>query len=383
MKVDMSKLVVNQKGEVEITVDDVEDFWTLANVIRVGDKIKSQIRRKVNKVSSTGKTDSRVILTNGVVRITEINYQAGVNEMHLRGTLTHDLGDAKAGTFQRILIEPSRPFILKKSCWDKFTYDELKEASDPTLTANIAAVIMKSGLASICVVGRNTTVVLSKVSKSIPKIRQHGGSGKSAEAKTKFFQLTADALIKVPRLQEMKCIIVASPGFLQHEFVQYLRNNAVQYNMQAAFQADKFIETSVSNGDANELDQVLIRPEVQNRVSDLRAVQQAKAFEDFLTMMGNDQNMIMFGESNIRNAADQNAVKELLVTDNYIRSLELEPRLSFLAFKDRLEKEGVDVIVFSSRHVSGQQLQDLGAIVAILKYPIVNHEDDADESFDD
>ena len=382
MKVDLSKIVLNQKGEVNITIDDLEDFWTLANIIRIGDKIKSQIRRKVAKISSTGKADQKQILTKATVKITEVDYQPGVDEMQLRGTLCHDIGDVKKGSFQRILLDMTRPFTLRKKCWDKFTIEELREASDPTLTASVAAVMMKSGLASVCVVGRNTTVTIQTVQKSIPKIRQHGGSGKSAEAKQKFFSLTADALKKIPRFQEMKCFIIASPGFLQHEFVQFLRNNAVAYDLQSAFQEDKFIEATVSNGDPRELDEVLLNPDIQHKVSSLKAVQQAKAYEEFLKTMADDQHMIMFGEENIRKAAEDGAVKTLLVTDSYIRNLGIDQRLDFLAFQDNIAAKGVNVIVFSTRHESGTQLHEIGGIVALLRYPIIPPDEELDEEED-
>ena len=63
MKIDgLDKITINGKGQVTINIENIEDFWTLANTIRVGDKIGSQIHRKITRVSSTGKTDSHNII---------------------------------------------------------------------------------------------------------------------------------------------------------------------------------------------------------------------------------------------------------------------------------------------------------------------------------
>ncbi|EAY21180.1 eRF1 domain 3 family protein [Trichomonas vaginalis G3] len=382
MRVDLSNLVVNQTGQVEINIDNLEDFWTLANVIRVGDRLRSQIRRKVTKLTSTGNADKTQKLAIATIEVTEVDYQPGVDEMNIRGRLVHDLFDAKEGSFQRVLLDASRPFTLIKDCWDQFTLDELKEASDPTLTASIAAVIMKSGVASICVVGRSTSVVFSTVTKAIPKIRTHGASDKHSTAKQTFFGLTADALVKVPNIYDMPSIIVASPGFLQHEFVTYLRNNQVNYKFQNIFATNRIIEATISNGDAGELDEVLLKPEVQSRVSVLKAVTAAKAYDEFMSTMGNNQNMVCLGDADVIRLAKEGAVKTFLVTDIYIRTLDLAPRLEFLNLKTDLENSGTEVVVFSSKHSSGLQLQELGGIAAILKYAVEKQEEEFDDDSD-
>ncbi|KAH0803590.1 putative translation factor pelota [Histomonas meleagridis] len=103
MKIDQkafANILATGTGELQITIDNIEDFWTLANVIHVGDCIRSQIRRKVKNISSTGKSEARQVITKAVVKITEIDYQSGVNEMNLRGTLTHEVEDARVGAPQ-------------------------------------------------------------------------------------------------------------------------------------------------------------------------------------------------------------------------------------------------------------------------------------------
>lgn len=380
MKVDMSKISVNSQGFVTIIAEDVDDIGALANIIRVGDRIRSQVRRKVQKISTTGKAESRQIITSALVKITEVEYQPGVNEMNLRGTLKHDLEDAKKGSFQRILIELNRPFDLFKKCWDKFTYNEIKEAADPASNASIAAVIMKAGLANICIVGRHTTINVAKVSKSIPKVRAFGAGNK--EDKIKFYSMTANALISHVQIQTMKAIIIASPGFIHQEFVAYLSKNANKLGITNLFSENKIIETNCSTGFPEDLEQIITQPEIASHVDQLKTVDQVKSMDKFLKRLNKADDTTALGERVIE-LLKQNAVSELYVTDQYIRSLPLQNRLDFLDLKEQAENSDVVVVIFSVQHQSGIQLQELGGIAAILRYAVHAEEDEGfDEEFD-
>ncbi|OHT04076.1 eRF1 domain 3 family protein [Tritrichomonas foetus] len=383
MKVDLSKIQVNQPGAVNINVEDVEDFGALANIIRIGDKIYGQVRRKVQKVSSTGKAESKTIIVRALVKVTEIDYQPGVDEMQLRGILKQDIDDVRAGTFQRIMIGIGRPFDLIKKCWDKFSYQEIQEAGNPISNASVAAVIMQSGLAHICIVGRNTTVIKGKVTKAIPKVKVRGAG--NSEAKQKFYSLTADELIRKVPLDQMKCIIIASPGFIQHEFLTYLRDNASRLNILSSFQQNKFVEATVSSGHPQEIEELLKQPDMQKHVQELQASVQSRAMDNFLKTLNKGDDTTALGEDNVIKCAQDGAVKELYVTDRFIHMLPLEKRQKFLELKDELENADTKVVIFYTRHQSGEQLQQLGGIAAILRYPVKMEEPEFDDDigFDD
>lgn len=387
MKIDISKIQPNQPGTLMINIENVEDFWTLANVIRTGDRLTSQVRRKVVRVLTSGKTRSEVKVLKATIAVTEVQYQSGVDEMQVRGTLTHELEDAKEGSFQRMLLSIGRPFSLYKSCWDKFSYDEMREAGDECSGAEVAAVVMQSGLASICIIGRNSTVVTSTVSKAIPKMRVHGSNGKNAESKQKFFDMTAKALVSNVDVHNMRCIIIASPGFLQSEFLSFITSRRTEYGLQNELSRGVFVTGVVPSGHSQELEGLLAQPEMQKHVATLKAAVQANAMQELLKQMNTDMDCVILGENTVKRMDEvRDAIKKLLVTDNYIRGLELKERLEFLEEKERLEKMQVQVIVFSVKHQSGEHLAQLGGIAAILKYAMPEagaEEFDDDVPFDD
>ena len=368
MKVDVSGLTLGQKGSVTIEIEDPEDFFTLTNILAVGDRISGQVRRSVTQNKTGGDADKKTVLVKATIRVTEIEYQGGVDEMRIRGTLTHDLLDGKEGTFQRMMLAVGRPFVLKKSCWDEWSYSQICEAADPEAGATVAAVLMQSGLANVCVVGRNMTTIKATINRSIPKIRQHSDSGKGAEAKRKFYESTAQALVEKVAVDDMRVIIVASPGFWAKEFLAYMRTNQAQLGLQKAFSADKFVLGQVDTAHIQSLDALLQKDDMAKYVNDLKATVQARAWEEFLREMGTNPNKTSNGEANVFACLAEGAVARLLVTDTYIRMLDLDARRHFFELKNQLESGGGEAVIFSTQHASGEALNDFGGIAAFLKY---------------
>jgi protein pelota len=370
MKIEgFDQIVVGAKGNVTISIEAIEDFWTVANLMAIGDKVQAQIRRKLKNVRTSGRSDAETVLVRAWVKLTEIDYQPGVDEMRLRGTLCQDCEDATKGSFQRVMFAIGRPFVLRK-VWDQFYYEQLAEAANPISSASVAAVLMQSGLANLCIIGRNSTVLVKSVQKAIPKMRVHGSSGKSQEAKAKFYEMVASALIERVPVTEMKCIIVASNGFVAKEFLKYLTDHQAQLRLTDAFQASKFVEASVPDAQLSSLEDLLANPELDAQVMELKATVQAKAFAEFEIAMNANYELVAIGAKETLERMKAGVVAKLLVTDAWIRTLERPARIEFLALRDKIVAEGAQAVQFSEKHVSGGRLQEIGGIAAILKFPV-------------
>ncbi|KAF0294408.1 Protein pelota [Amphibalanus amphitrite] len=71
----------------------------------------------------------------------------------------------------------------------------------------------------------------------------------------------------------------------------------------------------------------------------------------------------------------------LFFTDVCIfRSLDLAERKKYVALVDSVKEYNGDVKIFSSLHISGEQLEQLTGIAAILRYPMPEIESDDDPS---
>ena len=85
---------------------------------------------------------------------------------------------------------------------------------------------MHAGLAHLCLITGHMTVIRSKIEKSIP--RKHSGGSGHGKAMKSFFEQMLQAIIRHVRFDVVKCILIASPGFIKVRmcscvFVRFVR----------------------------------------------------------------------------------------------------------------------------------------------------------------
>jgi protein pelota len=380
MKVDLAPIVLNEKATVKITLENLDDFWTAANIIHCGDHLHAVIRRKVTAPSQTGvNTESHIITAKAWISITEVDYQPGVAEMRVRGTLCHEIHDCRKGSFQRVLLVIGHQFELSKMCWDRFSYEELEQAANPIADASVAAILLQSGLSNLCIIGRNSTVIVASVQKSLPKVKAYGSNGRNQEAKQKFYQMTAEAMLDHIPLNDMRCVIVASPGFYASEFIAFLRDRQSQLGIQNDLRANKFVQGTVPDAQPESIDILLSRPDMAGHVRELKAVVQARAMEELEKAMNVNMDTVALGEKEVFDRLKNDNVLKLVVNDQWIREQPFQKRQRFMEFREAL---GDAAVVFSVRHPSGEKLKGYGdGIAAICKYAVPR--DEGDDGFDD
>jgi len=90
-------------------------------------------------------------------------------------------------------------------------------------------------------------------------------------------------------------------------------------------------------------------------------------------------------------AADIGAIATLLISDNLFRSPQAEDRKRYVELVEGVRDGGGKALIFSTMHVSGERLQQLGGLAAILRFPLGEEEEalaaqeddsDSDEDWD-
>jgi len=77
-----------------------------------------------------------------------------------------------------------------------------------------------------------------------------------------------------------------------------------------------------------------------------------------------------YGPDHVRLAADRGAVGALLISDELFRASDPKERKRYVALVEDIQRKGGEVLQFSSMHESGQQLNQLTGIAAILTFPL-------------
>jgi protein pelota len=112
--------------------------------------------------------------------------------------------------------------------------------------AEIAAVVMQEGLANICLVTSSMTIVRAKIEVAIPRKRK--GHAQQHEKVLKldyllaqqifsffviimqglqrFFDSVMQSILRHVNFEVVKCVLIASPGFVRDQFMEYMMQEA-------------------------------------------------------------------------------------------------------------------------------------------------------------
>jgi protein pelota len=92
-------------------------------------------------------------------------------------------------------------------------------------------------------------------------------------------------------------------------------------------------------------------------------------------MLSADPARAFYGPGHVAAAAELGAVQTLLIADSLFRVNDVAKRAKWVALVDGVREAGGEALVFSSMHVSGEQLAQLSGIAAVLRFPLPELED--------
>lgn len=374
MKVVHRDLVPNGPGSVKMIPVDSEDLWFAYNLIATGDWVMARTVRKVLRETAGGRDAERVALKLEI-KVEAIDYDKEGSVLRIRGKNTLENEHVKIGQFHTLELELQRPFVLRKKIWDSLALDVLRQASDPGASADLAVVLMQEGLANILLVGKSMTSTRSRIETSIP--RKHGPAIAGYEsALKKFFENVLQAFLKHVDFNVVRCAVIASPGFTKDQFHRHLMLEAERRQLRPIIEnKSRIILVHTSSGYKHSLREVLDAPNVMSMIKDTKAAQEVRALKDFFNMLSNDPARACYGPKHVEVAHERMAVQTLLITDDLFRNSDVITRQKYVGLVNSVKNSGGTAHIFSSMHVSGEQLAQLTGIAAILRFPLPDLED--------
>ena len=356
-------------GTVMLRPDTSEDLWYAYNLIRNGDLIRCTTLRKVVKETSTGSTTSskkRLMLT---VDVQKVDFDVDVLQVRLSGTVQSENDLVRMGAHHTLTLELNQNFSIEKECWDQIYLDVLEEATHPERQAEIAAVVMQPGLAHVCLVTGALTVTKARIEINIPKKRT--GSSHHDKATTKFYEAIYQAILRHVDFSKVKCVVLGSPGFVKDDFWKYALAESVRRDDRPIIEnKGKFVLCRASSGHKHALEEVFSDPGIMSQMTETKVAREVEVLNKFMRLRQNDPDRAYYGYDHVSKAHEQLAIESLLVTDELFRASDVKTRKKYVNLVEDVRQNGGEVFVFSSMHVSGQQLQQVSGVAAILRYPL-------------
>ncbi len=260
-------------GDITLKPEHAEDMWGAYNLVAVGDRVTSATFRKLQKVSATGTTSNSRVKMTLTVLVTKTDFEPKashlsfsclllirswrqVGKLRVSGQVVSDNQYIKHGAFHTLELEAPRKFTITKDLWDSIALQMVDEACSEKSTADLAAVVMEMGLAHVCLVTKSMSVTKAKIELSVP--RKRPGSTQHEKQRDKFFEYVLQALVQHIDWSVVKAVIVASPGFVKDQFMEYLVAQVGKRDLpQLAENKDRFVKARCSSGHKHSLKEVL------------------------------------------------------------------------------------------------------------------------------
>lgn len=371
----INKVIDKGAGSVTLVAEEAEDMWHAYNLITVGDTLRSTTIRKVTTESATGSTNASKVRTTLTIQVEGIDFDTQACVLRVKGRNVCENQYVKMGAYHTLDLEMNRPFTLSKQEWDSVALERIDMACDPTQNADLAAIVMQEGIAHVCLVTNSMTLVRAKIETTIPRKRK-GLCDQHTKGLHRFYDQIVQAVLRHVNFEVVKCVLVASPGFVKDQFVQYMFAEAIKQDYKILIEnKGKFVLVHSSSGFKHSLKEVLTDPTVLARLADTKASGEVKSLEDFYHMLQNDPDRAFYGIQHCEKAASLMAIETLLVSDELFRSQDLQQRKRYVNLVDSVRDNGGDVKIFSSLHVSGEQLGQLSGVAAILRFPVQDDEE--------
>lgn len=359
-------------GTVVLRCEVPEDLWHLYNMLqeKQGDRLKASTMRKVTTVSSTGSTNSNKKRLNLTVEVYKVEFDPESEEIRASGPNRQENEFVKLGAYHTLTVTLDMTFTIEKLCWDQIFLERLDEASNPERNAEIAAVVMSSnGLAHVCLITSHMTLTKQRIDVNIPKKR--AGSSNHSKAVKKFFDAIYRSVLQYIDFHKIKCVIIASPGYVKDDFWKFFLEEAVRREDRPfILNKSKFILTRASSGHKHALQEVFEDVSIQSKLADTRFSQEVQILNKFMRMIDINPDKAYYGYSHVNQANEEMAIDHMMITDELFRSKDIATRKKYVALVESVRERGGRVYVFSTLHVSGIQLQQVSGIAAILRYPL-------------
>ncbi|MCL2116014.1 MAG: mRNA surveillance protein pelota [Methanobrevibacter sp.] len=344
-----------KKGLMGIIPETLDDLWHLSHIIQKGDKVSSKTTRRIQDTSGDKLRNDRGIKKTFFlgIKVESINFHIFTGKLRIIGSIVSGPEDLiPLGSHHTIEAKINNPLKISKFHWSKWVIKRLKHAVKSSKKLSAIVLVLEDDVAELGLIRQFGIEyygpIIGNISgkRIIDKNRQKTVDG--------FYQSVVNSLLK---FKDVESIVIAGPGFVKNDFFKYLEEKHGEI-------AKKAILESTGAGGRPGIQEVLKKGTVEKLTAENRIAHEMSAIEKILQEIAKSSSKIAYGKNQVVTGANAGAIEKLLVLDKVIRSENLEKVM------DLIENMAGEVMVISSEHEGGKQLESLGGLAAILRYPI-------------
>ncbi len=339
-------------GKIKLAVETLDDLWHLTHLVKPGDMATSSTWRREPEVGDKIRPERpekrRVTLS---IRVESVEFHKHANRLRLLGTIIEGPDMGKHHSFS---LEPGSGLAIIKE-WKPDHLQRIRDAVRASRKPRVLLVALDDSSAELALVRQYGLDGLGTL--SCPRAGKLYAVEREADEK-KFFHKLAEAMKDVISREGVRTAIVAGPGFTKDAFSTFLREKYPEL-------ASMVRSGDVSSGGRAGLYEIVRRGLVEQVSREDRVSREMSLVEQLMTEIAKG-GLATYGKDEIERAASVGAIEQLLVADELLRVNRAEvDELLEVTRKTRAE-----VVIISTEHDGGKQLQSLGGIAALLRFKI-------------
>jgi protein pelota len=344
-----------KEGIVEIVPETLDDLWHLSHIIEVGDNASSLTTRRIQD-----NTGDKLRSDRGVKRtfylgldIQSISFHLFTGKLRLTGVITRGPEDLiPLGSHHTLEVKLNTPITIKKDRWQNWAINRLNQAIEASKKLSAIIVVLEDDTATLGLMRQYGIEYYGPIKGNV--------SGKRIIDKNRqknIIQFYEKVIESIEKFDSIQNIVIAGPGFVKNDFFDYLKDKHPDL-------AKISIIESTGSGGRNGIAEVLKKGTVEKLTSENRVAIEMAAVDNLLVEIAKNSSKIAYGLKETKNAIGMGAVAQLLILDTKVAGENMGESM------DMVENMKGEVMVISSEHEGGKQLESLGGMAAILRYEI-------------
>ncbi|RBQ23429.1 Peptide chain release factor subunit 1 [Candidatus Methanobinarius endosymbioticus] len=344
-----------KQGIMDLVPETLDDLWHISYIIEEGDVVSSKTTRRIQDTTGDKLRSDRGIKKTFFIeiKVESVSFHMFTGKLRATGAIVSGPEDLiPLSSHHTLEIKLNVSVKIKKEHWSRYILNRVKQAVEASKKLSAIIVSIEDDVADFGLVRQFGIEYYGPIIGNI--------SGKRIIDKNRqknideFYQKIVDSLNKFNDIQN---IIIVGPGFTKNSFYDFLEDKYPNLSKIA------ILETAGTGGRVG-IHEVLKRGVVEKLTAENRITKEIYALEEILEEISKTSKLVVYGKEKTINAANAGAIKKLLVLDKLVRIEKLEKVM------DLVENMNGKVMVISSEHDGGKQLESLGGLAALLRYPL-------------
>ncbi|KQC03094.1 MAG: mRNA surveillance protein Pelota [Methanoculleus sp. SDB] len=328
-------------GEIRLFPETLDDLWHLVHLIRPGDLVFATTFRSSESATDKlrpEKAEKKLVRLG--VRIERTEFHGESHRLRLHGIIESGVD---TGSYHTLNIEPLHELAVIKR-WTRLDRERIDRAVRASSAGLIHVVSIEDGEAQLF------------------RIRQYGpeqvltiqaGSGKreGCDGRQAFFES-----VLLPLRDVDGPLVIAGPGFIKDDFLAYLTVKAPEI-------AERCVHADTRSAGRGAVQEAIGQGVIGRITEDIQLAREVRLMEEFLARIGRG-GAVAYGRDEVAQAISYGAAETVLVTDTTLHDTAMVELL------EAAEARRAAVVVFTTAFEPGEQLEALGGIAALLRYPL-------------